>query len=151
MFKWIKWSVIGMAVLGVAGVVCFGRSLPSYIRSSGNILTSAVKDAIPIEFEIQRARDALDALVPEMHANLRLVAAEEVDVANLEKEVGRQRESVADETAKVQKLRGNLDAKLASFDLGGHDYKRTDVVEELSRRFERLGRPRCCSRARRTS
>jgi hypothetical protein len=125
-------------VVGLIGGVCFGTGFPSYLRSSKNMLKIAVKDSIPVEFEIQRARDLLEDLIPEMHANLRIVAAEEVEVANLENEIESQRESVAAERGKLKKLRTTLDTQLASYQFGGRRYERVELVEDLSRRFEHL-------------
>jgi hypothetical protein len=73
-----------------------------------------------------------------MHANLRIVAMEEVEVANLEKEISKQRGSVAEESGKIQKLRTTLNTQLASYRIGGREYLRTELVEELARRFEGL-------------
>jgi len=137
-FKWTKRIVITGLVVGLIGGVCFGTGFPSYLRSSKNMLKTAVKDSIPVEFEIQRARDLLEDLIPEMHANLRIVAAEEVEVANLEKEIERQRGSVAGESRKLKNLRTTLNTRLASYQLGGRRYERTELVEDLSRRFEHL-------------
>ena len=138
MFKWTKRILAaGIVVLG-AGVLVFGTGFGSYLRSSGRMLKTAVKDSIPVEFEIQRARDLLDDLIPEMQANLRLVAAEEVDVANLEREVQKQKEAVEGESGKIQVLRTSLKTQMASYSFGGREYQRSEVVEELARRFEYL-------------
>jgi len=138
MFKWIKRAAIVGAVVAVAGGVIVGTGLGSYVRSSGNIFKSALKEAVPIEFEIQRARDSLEGLVPAAQEALRDVAREEVEVASLDKEIIRERELVAAETAKVQKLRSTLNTQLASYQIGGREYRRQELVEELGRRFESL-------------
>lgn len=138
MFKWMKRIALTAVVVGLVGGICIKTGLGSYVKSSSRILKTAVKDSIPVEFEIQRARDLLEDLIPEMHANLRIVASEEVEVANLEKELNRQRHSVADEGGKVQRLRSTLNTQLVSYEIGGREYRRTDLVEELSRRFEHL-------------
>src|ERR1041385_2056070 len=108
MFKLLKWGLVGGTVAIVAGAVFFGRDLFSYATSSGRMIRTAVKDSIPVSFEIQRARDLLDDLVPEMHANLRIVAQEEVEVATLEKEVAGDREVVSRQRSEIQKLRQDL-------------------------------------------
>ena len=138
MFKWIKRIVIGSVILGVigTGVVLTGAS--SYVRSSGRMIKTAVKDSIPFEFEIQRARDLLDDIVPELRANLRLVAAEEVEVANLEKAITTQKADVEAERGKVRKLRSALNQQRVSFRYGGIDYGRDEMVSELARRFDQL-------------
>ncbi len=138
MFKWIKRLVIGSVVLGVigAGVVWTGTS--SYVRSSGRMLKTAVKDAIPFEFEIQRARDLLDDIVPELRANLRLVAAEEVEVATLGKDIERQKADLEVERRKVKKLRNALNLQHVTYRFRGMDFDREELVSELARRFDQL-------------
>lgn len=138
MWKWTKRGVIGLVLLGGLGVVCFGAGFPSYVKSFGGMMKTAVKDSIPIEFEIKRARDLLEALVPEMHANLKLVAGEEVDVANLEKEIKGQRESVTEASQKLQTLRNLLKTQSISYSISGREYQRSDLVEDLSRRLEQV-------------
>jgi hypothetical protein len=135
MFKLLKWGLIGGAVAIGAGLLFFGKDLFSYASSSGKMLKTAMKDAIPVQFEIQRARDLLEGLIPELHANLRLVAEEEVEVASLEKEIAGKRESVVTERGQVQRLRNELETRLASATPG---HQREEAVSDLSRRFERF-------------
>jgi hypothetical protein len=138
MFRWTKRIVLSALALGLVGGICFGSGLFSYVRSSSRMLKTAVKDSIPVEFEIQRARDLLEDLIPEVQANLRLVAAEEVDVANLEKEIEKERQSAAQEKDKIHVLRSALQTEKVSYTFGQREYKRSNVVEELARRFEHL-------------
>ena len=102
------------------------------------MIEKSVKDSIPIEFEIQRARDLLEELLPEMRANLKLVAAEQVEVAELETDISDEADAIASEKGKVQILRNTLKQAQASYRIGNLDYDRDEVVEELARRFEHL-------------
>ncbi len=135
MFKLIKWAAIGGTVMVGAGLLFFGKDLFSYAFSSGKMLKTAMKDTIPVQFEIQRARDLLDDLIPEMHANLRLVAEEEVEVANLEKKVVRDREWIAAERGEIQKMRRDLDVRPAAYSSGD---AREPSLDEISQRFQRF-------------
>jgi len=138
MLKWTKRIILsGVLVVGI-GALLFGTGLGSYLRSSGRMLKRAVDNSIPVEFEIQRARDLIADLIPEMQANLRLVAAEEVEVANLEKEIKGQQESVRTESDKLHGLRNTLNTQMVSYSVGGREYQRSELVDELARRFERL-------------
>ncbi len=137
-FKWTRRIVIGGVILLGISFLFLKTGIGSYVKSSTRMLETAVKDSIPVEFEIQRARDLLEDLIPEMHANLRLVASEEVDVANLEKEIDRQREAVAGERRKIQVLRDALKTQLTSYTFRGREYRRGELVDELARRFEHL-------------
>lgn len=138
MLKWTKRIVLGGLVLVGAAVILHKTGAASYLRSSKRMLTAVVKDSIPVEFEIQRARDLLEDLIPEMQANLRLVAAEEVDVAHLEKEIAQHRGATRHEAEKLQALRDGLKTQLAAYNFGGREYSRDEVIEELARRFEHL-------------
>lgn len=138
MFKWTKRIVFAGMVVAGGALLVYGTGLGSYVRSSGKMLQSAVKDSIPVEFEIQRARDLLEELIPEMRANLRLVAREEVEVANLEKEILRQEDAVRKETARIQHLRDTLRTDTISYRIRGREYSRAELVDELARRFEHL-------------
>ena len=131
-------NVLTMILAGGIGTVCVLTGASSYVKSSSRLLKSVVKDSIPIDFEIQRARDLLDELVPELRANVRLVAAEEVDVANLEKEIEKQGASLENEREKVKVLRTRLSEHRVSYRMGGLDYVREELVVELSRRFDHL-------------
>ena len=138
MLKWTK-RVISCSILaGGIAAVCVMTGASSYVKSSTRLLQSAVKDSIPIEFEIQRARDLLHDLVPELRANVRLVAAEEVEVANLEKEIEKQNGQLETERDKVKVLRTRLSQPQVTYHLAGLDYGREELVVELSRRFEHL-------------
>lgn len=142
MFKWTK-RIVAVAILGgitLSGVAYLfsNTHAMSYISSTGNMLQKSVKESIPIEFEIQRARDLLEDLLPEMRANLKLVAAEQVEVAELEEQIRSETDSIALEKRKVQILRNTLKQAQASYRIGNLDYDREEVVEELARRFEHL-------------
>ena len=106
--KMIKYGVLGIAGTVVAGGLLFGTDLCSYARSSARSVQSAVKDNVPIEFELRRARDLVDDIVPEMQANVRLIAQQEVEIADLRGEIERSARAVEDERARVEKLRTGL-------------------------------------------
>lgn len=136
--KLLSWTVLTALVVGGVGFLTFGTGFGSYMRSSLGLMKSSVKESIPIEFEIQRARDLLEDLIPETRANLRLVAAEEVEVANLEKSLDEERESIDVERAKLQKVRRALKTDQVAFKFGGRHFERTELVSILSTQFDRL-------------
>lgn len=136
--KVIKWGAVSVLGVGLVGGLLFGRDLASYIGSSAKSVRTAMKDNVPIDFELQRARDLLENIIPEMQANVRLIAHEEVEVAGLEGEIARCSTSLADEKARVARLRNALTTQQVSYTLGGLEYTREQVREELARRFERF-------------
>ena len=83
--KSIKMGVLTVAGAAVIGGLVFGTDLVSYVTSSTKLVRAKVKDAVPIEFELRRARDLLEEIIPEMQTNVRLIAQEEVEVDRLVK------------------------------------------------------------------
>jgi hypothetical protein len=136
--KWVKLGLIGVAGFGLLGGLLFGKDAVSYVKSSAKGVRTAVKDSVPVEFELRRARDMLEEIIPEMHANIRLIAQEEVEVAALKGEIAKNRESLAEEQAKVTALRVALERPTAQYQFAGRDYTRYEVKSDLAARFERF-------------
>ena len=72
--KLIKLGMLSAVGLTIAGGLVFGRELYSYVSSSARSVRTAVKDAVPVDFELRRARDLVDDIIPEMHACVRMIA-----------------------------------------------------------------------------
>jgi hypothetical protein len=134
--KFLKYGVIAVAGAALIGGVVFGRDLLSYVTSGSRQIRSAVKDNVPIEFELARARDLVDDIVPEMQANVRLVAQQEVEIATLRDEIKSARASLDGERGKLTRLRQCLASDDVSFSLGDITYSRDEVMRELARKLD---------------
>jgi flagellar biosynthesis chaperone FliJ len=73
-----------------------------------------------------------------MHANIRLIAQEEVEIEALKRDIAEAQDNLADQRQAISSLRDTLAVQQASYTLGGREYGRTEVAEELGRRFERF-------------
>ena len=135
--KALKYGVIGTAAALVIGGTVFGTELGSYIRSSTRCVTSAVKDNVPVEFELRRARDLLDDIIPEMHASIRSIAEQEVEIASLKAEIADADKALAEAKGKVAKVRECLSTPGGQFSIGHVVYSRDELKEDLARRFQR--------------
>lgn len=120
------------------GGLIFGRDLTSYVSSSARQVRQAVKDQVSVEFELQRARDMVDGIVPDLKSNIRLIAQEEVEVAQLQNEIKSAREELADRGAQVSQLRDALATRQVSYRVGGQNYTRDEMAERLSNKFGQL-------------
>jgi hypothetical protein len=136
--KWLKRSVIVVAGLSLVGGLLFGKDVVSYVRSSAKSVQTVVKHSVPIEFELRRARDLLEEIIPEMHANVRLIAQEEVEVAALKVDIANSVKSVDQEKLRIAKLRDALGKPQAQYSFAGREYPRSYVKEDLANRFERF-------------
>ncbi|HOB73161.1 MAG TPA: hypothetical protein PKG54_01420 [Phycisphaerae bacterium] len=136
--KTIKYGILGVLGLALIGGLLFGTDLLSYASSSARSVRTAMKENVPIEFELQRARDMLEQIIPEMQANIRLIAQEEVEVANLEADIRQCSASLDEEKVRVTKLRDLLTSNRVRYAVGGLEYTREQVKDELARRFDRV-------------
>jgi hypothetical protein len=136
--KWLKRTVIVGVGAFLLGGLLLGKDLVSYVSSSAKSVQTAVKDSVPIEFELRRARDLLEEIIPEMHANIHLIAQEEVEVAALKTDITKSEESISEEKVRIAKLRNALDVQQAKYTFGDKEYSRSFVKEDLSSRFERF-------------
>jgi len=136
MMKWVKRGLITATCLAVVGGGVFGKDLVSYVRSSARTVRTAVKDSVPLEFEFKRARDLLDEIIPEMHANIRLIAQEEVEIAALKGEISRAEEELAEQQLKIKKVREELGNQRDTYRLGGRTFTPEELRQRLARWFE---------------
>jgi hypothetical protein len=97
-----------------------------------------VKDAVPIEFQLRRARDLVDDIIPEMHANIRLIAQQEVEIDALKRDIDQSRQRLADERTQITKLRDSLAGKDESFTFSGVTYTRDQIKDDLARRLDNV-------------
>jgi len=138
MFKKIRKAMFWVVSLLVVGTFFFGKDLASYLKTSGKWARTAVKDSVPIEFELRRAKDLLEEIIPEMHANIGLIAKEEVEVAALKNEISEAEKSVDDQWSRIVQLREYLKTDDKVFNFRDKQYSRQQVKDDLSWRFDRF-------------
>jgi chromosome segregation ATPase len=137
-FKLFKMGALVASGALLAGGLIFGNQLSSYVHTSAEKLRSSVKDKVPVEFEIRRARDLLEGIGPEIHNSVRAIAEQEVEAGMLKREIDDSKLAVADETGRVQKLRDAVAGGQTSFSVGDMSVSRNQLVQELARRFNNL-------------
>jgi hypothetical protein len=137
-WRCFKITAIGLVCLALVGGFVFGKDLISYVRSTAKGLRAAVRDAVPLEFELARAKDLLEGIIPEMQANVRVIATEEVEVASLERDIHRGQEAIAQERKGLGQLAEAMNIQQASYSFGDRQYSRQQVKEDLARRFDRF-------------
>lgn len=134
--KWFKIGVLSLGGLLIVGGFVFGRDFVSYLRTSASSIRTSVKDSVPIDFELERARDMVEQVIPEIHANIRLIAQDEVEIAGLREDIQRSTESLANEKKRIQKLADLVAEGKDQYKLNDYRYTHQQLKEELSHRFE---------------
>lgn len=135
LWKALKLGALTVGGGAIIGGLVLGSDLGSYLRSSCKSVRVAVKDNIPIDFQLRRARDLLDETGPEMKQNVRLMAEQEVEIASLKGDIELAKQNLGEEKIRVAKLRDCLSTAQTSFTFGDFTYGREQLKQELARRF----------------
>lgn len=133
--KLVKKGVLGTAVGAGLLALLFGSSAPSYLKTAYHRVRHTAHDAVPVQFEIDRARQQVNELEPELHRNIESIARAEVEIEHLDREIAATRENLDREGKALMALREHLstgDVKLT----GGVSYSPEEVKADMARRLE---------------
>lgn len=132
-----KVVIVGAGAALLAGLI-FGRDAFSYVGTSLGLVKKTVKESVPIDFQIERARHMIKDLDPEIRNNMHLIAREEVDVANLKLQLAEATKQLEKERKDIVRLKTDLDQGGSTFVYAGTTYSQKQVETDLTRRFERF-------------
>jgi len=126
----------GVGAMLVAGFL-FGHDAVSYVRTTAGQVKQSVKDAVPVGFEIERARKMISELEPEIRRNMHLIAKEEVEVDRIRRRA--EKLDVKQENAKVelQRMKADLESEHRFLVYAGRRYSRNQVRVDLASRLKR--------------
>lgn len=135
MFK--KIIITSLAMLLVGGVV-IGSGLKSYVSTGYERVAESVKDTVPTEFQIDRARKMVRDLDPEIRRSMEVIAKEEVEVAELTRRIDDARTKSDKDKGDIMRLQADLQTGRNVFRYAGNTYSAEEVKDDLSRRFTRF-------------
>ena len=116
----------------------FGRDAASYIGTSAGLVTSSVKNSVPLSFEIDRARKMVKDLVPDIRRNMHVIAQEEVEVERLEKQIAQADTSLDHDRGELVRLKDDVAAGRPSLRISRpHLLAACRCKTDLANRFER--------------
>ncbi len=128
--------VVGSSALVLATVVC-GRDVWSYVRTSAGCLKDSVSNSVPMEFQLERARQMIKDLTPEVQKNMHAIAKEEVELQRLESQIADSDARLAREKEQMNRLKSDLLSGGEEFRYGGRRYTAEQVKLDLAHRFDR--------------
>lgn len=131
-----KVIIIGGLVLLVC-LLLFGTSMVSYVRTSAGYVSDAVADAVPVEFEIQRARGMIRDLAPEVSRNIRMIAKEKARISALSERIERAEAELAKQKEQMLRLRSDLQSVNDVYRYAGRTYTAQQVRNDLANRLAR--------------
>ncbi len=133
----IKKLIIGGGVVCLAAVLLAGTGVVSYMRTSAGYLKDSVRDSVPAEFEIERARGMIDDLVPELKRNMYRIAKEETEVKRLTERIDKIEERLTIEKEQILRLTADLESANDDYRYAGRDYTEKQVRFDLANRLQR--------------
>jgi predicted nucleic acid-binding Zn-ribbon protein len=136
MCKMVKRGLIGVGTVALVSGLLWGPKAWNYLTYGVNSVREAARDAVPIEADIDAARQQIDALEPAIHQNIENLARAEVDIEHLQNEIVAIRENLGKEGKAIVALRDSLktgDFRLAG---GGVSYTAEEVKSDLGRRLD---------------
>jgi hypothetical protein len=129
--------LIGGGAVAVAAVCCGGTAL-SYLRTSAGYVSESVRNAVPIEFQIDRARQMIADLDPEVRRNMHVIAKEEAELEQLARQIQAAESRADKDKEQVLTLKSDLGGGQGVFHYAGRSYSRDQVKVDLANRFKRF-------------
>lgn len=84
-----KKMLFGAGTLMVLAVVVLGPAAFMHIKQAFGWVRNEVKDAVPVEYQLEQAEATIEEIIPEIEACKRVVAQEQVEIRHLEEEISR--------------------------------------------------------------
>lgn len=119
-------------------VVCFGGTALSYLRTSANYVSESVENAVPIEFQIDRARQMIADLEPVVRRNMHVIAKEEAELERLERQINASETRAEKDRGQILTLNTDLASGKNAFRYAGRSYSEEQVRVDLANRFKRF-------------
>ena len=137
MFRRLRKLVVTVAAIAVLGGFFFGRDAYSYVATAAGWVKDSVRNSVPVEFEIERARKLVKELVPDIRRNMHVIAQEEVEVERADKQIEELDSRLEGERGEMLRLKTDLSGDKSEFEYGSRKYTADEVKTVLARRFER--------------
>jgi chromosome segregation ATPase len=126
------------AGLVLAFVLLFGRNAASYVSTAYHRLTGAVRQSVPVEFEIDRARQMVRDLEPEIRNAMHIIAKEEVALTQLNQQIDGVQTQANKEKGDILRLQADLNQNKDVYRYASRSYTASEVKDDLARRFNRF-------------
>jgi hypothetical protein len=134
----IKRTLLVATGLGVTTLVLFGRDAASYVSTSYHRLTDSVQESVPVEFQIDRARQMVRDLEPEIRRSMHVIAKEEVALEQLNEQIGHNQSKADKDKNDILRLQADLADGKDLYRYASRSYSNDEVKQDLARRFNRF-------------
>ncbi|MDB2686314.1 signal peptide-containing protein [Mariniblastus sp.] len=136
MMRCVKFGAGGLFVFFLGAFFLFGSELTSMLQTSARSLQESARESVPVEFELQRAKDRINKILPDLQSQVRMIAEEEVAIAALTKEVQQDEKRLLSEETNLAGLRDEMRTTQVSFKINHRNLDRQQLAEHLKSRFD---------------
>lgn len=140
MLRLIKYGFMGLLTVGVVGFVIFGTGFVSMVSTSGIEARQAIRDSVPIEFELKRAQQLVEDILPDLQSQIRMIAQEEVEIASLQRDIEAAEKHLTTDRQMLASLRNDMKdtaVQTVSYRDGEQDSDRDRLKDKLAQRFQK--------------
>lgn len=134
----VKKLVIGSLAVAAVGTFLFGRDAISYLTTGADSVRTAVRGEVPLEFEIERARNEVANLVPEIRKSMHVIAEQEVDVRTMKESIATQEAKLKEQEEAILALNEELKSGDTKFVIDRKTYTQKELQKDLAARFNRF-------------
>lgn len=132
----LKKVLIGSAIAAGGAGLLLGTSAVSYVKLGVASVQQGIKDSIPVEVEIKRAKEMISDLKPEIADNLRMIAKEEVEVARLSTEIDNKHLVLDKAKRDILRMKDDLTSGASRFVYAKKQYTSEEVKDDLANKFK---------------
>ncbi|PAY17694.1 hypothetical protein CKO51_19820 [Rhodopirellula sp. SM50] len=134
----LKKAIVAGGAVALLSSLAVGVPLASYTRCGVSWLRDSASDAVPLEWELKRARQMISDLKPEITDNAKRIAREKIEVVRLEKQLNETESRLASARNDIERLTGDLEGGNEYFTYAGRTYTSVQVQDDLKNRFKRF-------------
>ncbi len=134
----IKRTILVVTGLGLTTLVLFGRDAASYVSTTYHRVTDSVQERVPVDFQIDRAKQMVRDLDPEIRRSMHVIAKEEVALEQLNQQIGGNQGKADKDKKDILRLQADLGQNKSVYQYASHTYTGDEVKQDLARRFSRF-------------
>ena len=138
MFRFIKYTTSAVLTVFIGGFLLFGSDLTSMLKTSAHSIRKSARESVPVEFELDRAKDQINDILPDLQSQVRMIAEEEVAISRLEKEVNQDQQRLEKLEQALATLRKKVRVDQVSWRVGEANLDRPQVTKHPQSRFNHL-------------
>jgi chromosome segregation ATPase len=135
MLRLLKYGTSGLLAVVLVAFFLFGSDLTGMIRTAMRTVQKSARENVPVEFELERAKEKINDILPDLQSQVRMIAEEEVAIARLEKELQVDQRQLAENELKLSSLRDQMRTTKEFYVVNGRDVQREQMTEQLQSRF----------------